>query len=404
MSTYLPTSGFKWNEETWDTSKILSLKDKATTGYLFEVDLKIPEEKHDYFNDYPLCPENLQVKKDELNKWQQENYKETKVQKLCLTLHDKKKYVINYRYLKLVLSLGYELEKVHRVLEYKQSNFLKKYIDLNTKARKDGKNDFEKNFYKLMNNSVYGKTMENVKNRINFRLIQSEKEALACKNVKHWNRFDQNLVGVHIQKMKVILNKPIYLGQNILDDSKALMSSFHYNFMMKKVDNENIKLLFTDTDSLCYHIKKQDIFEIIKGNKDEFDLSNYPKDHKLFDTTNSKVIGKMKNESPSQITEFVGMRSKLYNYTVDQDDDNHVRCKGVKRSVASTLTINDYRHTLQTKEPKRINQNVIRSYKHQLFSETINKVALNCFDDKRFIANDNIHTYSFGHKDIRNKI
>ena len=112
----------------------------------------------------------------------------------------------------------------------------------------------------------------------------------------------------------------------------------------------------------------------------------------------------MKNESPSQITEFVGMRSKLYNYTVDQDDDNHVRCKGVKRSVASTLTINDYRHTLQTKEPKRINQNVIRSYKHQLFSETVNKVALSCFDDKRYICDDNINTYSFGHKDIRNKI
>jgi hypothetical protein len=404
MSTYLPTSGFKWNEETWDTSKILSLDDEASTGYLFEVDLKIPEEKHDYFNDYPLCPENVAVKKDELNTWQHENYKETNIKKLCLTLHDKKKYVINYRYLKLVLSLGYELEKVHRVLEYNQSNFLKKYIDLNTDARKSAKNDFEKNFYKLMNNSVYGKTMENCKKRINFRLIQSEKEALACKNVKHWNRFGLNLIGVHIQKQKVLLNKPMYLGQNILDDSKELMSKFHYGFILEKIKLENVKLLFTDTDSLCYHIRNQDIFEIIKENKDEFDLSNYPKNHELYDSANSKVIGKMKNESIAQIKEFIGLRSKLYNYKVCDDDENHVRCKGVKKSISDTLTINDYRHTLQTKESKRINQNVIRSYKHQLFSETVNKVALSCYDNKRYIADDNINTFSFGHKDIKKHI
>ena len=154
----------------------------------------------------------------------------------------------------------------------------------------------------------------------------------------------------------------MYLDQNILDDSKLIMSSFHYNFMMNKVDHDIIKLLFTDTDSLCYHIKKQDIFQIIKNNKDEFDLSNYAKDHELYDGKNSKVIGKMKNESPKQITEFVGMRSKLYNYTVDNDDDNHVRCK-------------------------------------------VSKVLLNCYDTKRYIRNNIINTLSFGHKDIRqNKI
>ena len=173
--------------------------------------------------------------------------------------------------------------------------------------------------------------------------------------------------------------------------------------MMKKIDHENIKLLFTDTDSLCYHIKKQDIFEIIKENKDEFDLSNYPKDHELYDPKNSKVLKKMKNESPKQIIQFIGLRSKNYNYQVDQDDDNHVRCKGVKRSVAEQLTINDYRQTLETKKSKRVNQNVIRSYKHQLFSESVSKIALNCYDNKRYICDDNIHTYSFGHKDIKIK-
>ena len=400
MSTYLPTGNFKWNTEEWNKEKIMNLNDEAETGYLLQVDLKIPHEKHDYFNDYPLCPENISIKKTDLNGWQQENYKESPVKKLCLTLYDKKDYIINYRYLKLVLSLGYELVSVNKVLQYNQSNFLKKYIDLNTNARIAAKNDFEKDFYKLLNNSVYGKTMENVRNRIDFRLIRTEEEAIRTKNMKRWTAFDNNLMGLHIQKQKVILNKPIYLGQNILDDSKVLMADFHYNFMKQKIEHENLKLLFTDTDSLCYHIKKQDIFEIIKQNKDVFDLSNYPKEHELFDKKNSKVIGKMKNESPQQITEFIGLRSKLYSYKVDKDDDKHHRCKGVKRNVVNTLDIKDYKNTLYNRTNKHLTQNVIRSYKHQLFTESVRKVALSALDDKRYICNDNINTMSFGHKTL----
>ena len=106
-----------------------------------------------------------------------------------------------------------------------------------------------------MNNSVYGKTMENVRHRINFRLISTKEEALRVKNMKRFTIFNENLVGLHINKMKVVLNKPIYLGQCILDDSKHLMTNFHYNFMLNKVKRENIDLLFTDTDSLCYQSK-----------------------------------------------------------------------------------------------------------------------------------------------------
>ena len=191
-----------------------------------------------------------------------------------------------------MLKLGVELVKVNKVLKYTQSNFLKKYIMLNTELRIKCKNDFEKDFYKLMNNSVYGKTMENVRNRINFRLINTEDQALRVKNLKRYTIFENDLVGVHIQKQKVKLNKPIYLGQCILDDSKYVMYDFHYNFMLQKVKRENIDLLFTDTDSLAYHIRKENIFDIIKNNKSLFDLSDYPKDHELYDPTNKKVIKK----------------------------------------------------------------------------------------------------------------
>jgi hypothetical protein len=194
----------------------------------------------------------------------------------------------------LALSLGVELIKVNKVLEYSQCDFLKQYIMKNTNLRTISKNEFEKDFYKLMNNSVYGKTMENVRNRINFRLISTEDQALRVKNMKRFTIFNDDLVGVHIQKTKVQLNKPIYLGQNILDDSKHLMYNFHYNFMLKQVKRENIDLLFTDTDSLCYVVRHQDIFQIIKDNEDLFDLSNYPKDSAMYNPKNNKVIGKLR--------------------------------------------------------------------------------------------------------------
>lgn len=402
MCQYLPVGEFKWNTEQWNTERILSLKDDAEKGYLFSIDLDIPEDKHDYFNAYPLCPENISIKKSNLNEWQQKDYKESKIKKLCLTLENKKNYIVNYRYLKLALSLGYKLISLNRVLEYKQSNFLKEYIMLNTNLRTKANNDFEKDFYKLMNNSVYGKTMENVRNRIDFRLINSEEQALRVKNMKRFTPFDESLVGVHVQKTKVILNKPIYLGQNILDDSKVLMADFHYNFMYKNIGYKNADLLFTDTDSLCYHIKNFDVFELMKNNKSYFDLSNYDKNHELYDKTNNKVIGKFKNESPTQIIEFVGLRSKLYSFMVDGENKPHNKCKGVKKCVAKKLKIEDYKNVNYNREEKTITQNGIRSYKHQLYTETIKKVALSCFDDKRYICDDNINTYSFGHKDIKN--
>jgi hypothetical protein len=137
--------------------------------------------------------------------------------------------------------------------------------------------------------------------------------------------------------------------------------------------------------------------------KDYFDLSNYPKDHEMYDPTNCKVIGKFKNESVKPITEFVGLRAKLYSYTVDNDDKAHNRCKGVKRSVVEQeLQLENYKHTLYTREKKRINQNNIRSYEHQLYTESQSKIALSCTDDKVNICEDNIHTYNFGHYKISN--
>ena len=410
MNEYLPYGGFKLSNtdiNVWNRERIMNISDEADIGYTFKVSSRIPLNKHNHMNNYPPFPESTKIKKENLNVWQQENYTKSNVSKLCCSFEDKHEYVINYRCLKLYLSLGCELLAVHQVMEYKQKPFLRSYNKLNTDLRTNATNEFEKDLYKLMNNAVFGKTMENVRERITFRLITNEESAWRQKNLKSFTIFDDDLVGVHIQKQKILLNKPVYLGQTILDDAKKTMYNFHYNFMLKQIKRENIDLLFTDTDSLCYHIKKQDIFKIIGENKEHFDLSNYDKNHELYDPTNKKVINKFKNESVKQITEFAALRAKCYAYRCDGDDDKvnekpnlikHLTCKGIKKCVVKkNLNIDLYKNVLFTRESKTIEQNGIRSYKHQLYTETVSKIGLSCNDDKLWIHNKNIKTRNFGH-------
>ena len=219
MCEYLPKSGFKWNDDRWTKESILQLNDEGLTGYLFDVDLEYPIELHDLHNGYALASENSTVKKEWLSGWQQDGYTSSNIEKLITTFYEKKNYGINYRLLKLFLQLGLKLTKVNRVLQFDQEPFMRSYIMKNTTERaKKGATDFEKDFYKLMNNSVYGKTMENVRNRINFKLVSSAEKAQGIRNtLLRFTIFNENLVGVHQCKQQVKLNKPIFIGQNVLD-------------------------------------------------------------------------------------------------------------------------------------------------------------------------------------------
>ena len=399
MSEYLPKSNFKWNHDKWDVNKIMNISDNNEIGYTFEVDLHYPKKLHDLHNQYPLAPENASIKKEWLSEWQQQDYKESNIKKLITTFYDKTSYVINYKLLKLYIQLGLKVTKIKRVIEYKQDNYMKSYIMKNTNERIKSKNEFEKAFFKLMNNSCYGKTMENVRNRINFVLVSSEQKALNMRN--YYNRFtifNSELVGVHLAKQTVKLSKPIFIGQTVLDHSKHLMNDFHYNHMLKSFKRENIDLLMTDTDSLCYNIRNEDPFEYIKSNKSLFDLSDYPKEHELYDATNKKVMGKFKNESIEQITEFVGLRSKLYAYTVENDCKHHMKCKGVKKYVVEQkIKLETYKDILDNRDIFKVKQNGFISDKHEIFTQMQTKIALSCKDDKIYICDNNKDCYNFGH-------
>lgn len=248
MSQYLPLSSFSWSTAEFNAASISQIPDNSCVGYIFEVDLEYPKHLHDKHKDYPLCPDRLKVpgKKDEA--------------KLLLTLYDKEHYVIHYSMLKIVLQQGIRLKKVHRVLQFRQSQWLKPYIDLNTRMRMQSKNDFEKNFYKLMNNAIFGKTMENVRARADIKFKNKWDGAFGAAkliskpNFKRWTAFKNDLVAIHLTKTKVVMNKPIIVGMVILDISKVLMYDYYYNCLQPQY-GDKVEMVYTDTDSFILNVK-----------------------------------------------------------------------------------------------------------------------------------------------------
>jgi len=220
MSQPLPYKDFK----CIDPEEIILDNYHEYKGIILEVDLEYPEELHDLQNDYPCAPEKILVTDQMLSDYCRniKNLHENSsgnVSKLIPTLNSKKKYVLHYRNLKLYLDLGLRLTKIHRVLEFKQRTWLKSYIDFNTEMRKDAKNSFEKDFFKLMNNSVLGKTMEILRKRCNVQLVTDEKKLnkLTSKPTYVGHEiFDENLVGVNMKKERIKLDKP-YVGMCIFD-------------------------------------------------------------------------------------------------------------------------------------------------------------------------------------------
>ena len=340
ISQYLPTGNFKWMSDK-EIKQIDLGKYKADRkkGLILEIDLEYPQELHDLHNDYPVCPKKVKVSNNMLSGYCKkiaENYISIGlVSKLIPTLKDQKEYMLHYRNLQLYLDLHLKIKKVHRVLEFNQSPWLKQYVDFNTEKRKHAKNSFEKDFFKLMNNSVFGKTMENLRKRVDVRLVTNEKkpDKLTSKPAYVSSKiFNENVMAVHKVKETFTLNRPAFVGMCILDLSKMLMYDFHYNYIKKKYGNR-ARLLFTDTDSLTYEIEAKDVYKDFWNDKDMFDNSSYPENSPYYCNANKKVIGKFKDEACGiPIVKFIGFKSKMYSY-IKSDEKGGKTAKGIKKNV-----------------------------------------------------------------------
>ena len=396
ISEKLPTHGLKWlsggEMENLFNNQVLQVWEKIPC--ILEVDLEYPENLHDLHNDYPFCPERVECKNG--------------VEKLIPNLRNKTKYIIHYKNLIQCLKAGLKLKKIHRGIKFVVSDWMKPYIEMNTNLRAKAKNNFEKDFFKLMNNSVFGKTMENIRNRVDVKLVNTEeklRKLVAKPNLKRPPKiFSENLVSVHMSKTSLLMNKPIYLGMCILDLSKIIMFDFHYNYIKSKYADK-AKLLFTDTDSLMYEIETEDFYKDISGDvKDRFDTSDYPENHASGIPTgeNKKVLGMMKDEAAGKIIkEFVGLRSKLYSFVMD-DGGEIKKCKGIKKQVVErSIRHEHYKTCLITGKELLRKQNILRSYEHEVYTEEVNKVALSALDDKRHILSDGMDTLAWGHYKIK---
>ena len=252
--------------------------------------------------------------------------------------------------LKQALNHGLKFKKIYRIIEFNQEAWLKQYIDMNTELRKVAKNDFEKDLFKLMNNSVFGKTMENIRKHRDIKLVTTNKrrsKLVSEPNYHTINLIPENLSIIEMNKTKVKMNKPIYLGLTISEISKILMYEFWYDYMKLKY-GENVKLCYMDTDSFIMNIKTEDFYKDIANDVEKrFDTSNYEVDRPLSTRKNKKVIGLMKDELGGKIImEFITLRPKTYSYLTD-DGKEDKKAKGTKKCVIKRIIkFDDYKKCL----------------------------------------------------------
>ena len=393
MSQPLPYDENKFDNDV-KLENILNTPDDSDIGYFIEVDLKYLDNIKE--KTFPFAPENKIINKEKYNdymkKIQPENY--TRSKKLICDWSDKKNYLVHYRMLKFFVRNGIIVDKVHSIISFKQSRWLEKYISFNTQKRNKAKNDFEKEFNKLLNNAFYSKTMENVRNRLKIKFIKKDdyKEI-----IKHQSKLTFN--GIHksyencdsytFKQNEVLMDKPIYLGIAVLELSKLLMYETYYDRLQPYFGQKNIQLHYMDTDSFILSVNKKDIIKDLKNLEDIFDFSNLDKNHELFSNKNKKVIGKFKIETPKNIwiDEFVCLRSKMYAFKCGNHSKN--KLKGISKSQSKNIKFEEYKKCLDGENYEHECDNyIIRSNNHEMVLQKVKKSTLSIFDDKRCYINN----------------
>ena len=281
------------------------------------------------------------------------------------------------------------VDKVHEMISFRQSKWLEKYINFNTQKRNHAVKDFEKDFYKLLNNAFYGKTMKNVRNRLRIKFIKKDdyREIIKQQSKLSFNGIHKSYESCDSYTFKqneVFMDKPIYLGFTVLKLSELLMYETYYEKLQPYFGGENIQLHYMDTDSFILSVNTKDVVKGLKNLEVIFDFSNLDKNHDLFSNKNKKVLGIFKIETPEKIwiDEFVCLRSKMYAFKCGDDSKN--KLKGVSKSRLKNIKFEEYKICLDGEENENECSNyILKSNSHEMYMQEIIKTTLSIFDEKR---------------------
>ena len=410
MCLPLPTHNFRWvdlnaDSRFQDATAIQDFESDGPTGVFLEVDLEYPSSLHEDHNDLPLAPEKITVTREHLSPFQAQLADDLNLNlggvKLVTQLTPKKKIVLHIKNLQQYLRLGLVLTKVHRVLEFNQSAWLKPYIEKNIEGRRLATCQHMKNFFKLMINCIYGKCVEDVLNYrdINICLEADKFDSLVSSPLfQKASIHSENFVTVEMQKAIHKMDRPRYVGITILALAKVELYKFHYDVMKKKFKDS--RLLFTDTDSLSYHITHPPTVDVFAELKETgcVDFSNFPPEHAHFSKEFELVPGKWKDEnSGTCVREFVGLRSKMYSFLYENGGVKST-AKGVQKNFQiQHLNHEEYKRVLFNLTMTHVeNINIRTNGHHQLFTVKTTKIGLNPLNDKRYITSDG-ESLAFGH-------
>lgn len=423
----LPVGDFRWLDDTEiePVKKMLSgegiqssykeyFKFQKNKNIILEVDLEYPDNLHDLHNQMPFCASHVKP----------ENCSQSK---LMCTLENKERYVIHFKNLVQCLQHGLRLTKIHRVLEFTEEAWLKPYIEFNTKLRAASKNEFEKNFFKLLINSIFGKTIESDRKKRDIKLASSwasARKLILKPNFLRSTIIDENFVIIEMSKTQILANKPVFCGYSILEFAKYKMYSFHYLYVIPNLSPFfKINLLYQDTDSQVYSFtlkenadKNLSFYDFMRRDAlTNFDTSDFPENNVCnIPRVNSKVPGLMKDEvSFKIIKEFIALRPKVYSLVVGENilqnpdavrgkEETVRKIKGVAKSASKQISFQDFYDCVFSNVSLKANFNTIRSRKHTLYSVNINKLALVNYDNKRHICDDQVSTLAFGNYRLRN--
>lgn len=422
MSRPMPLGDYEWvynKEGKWrdNLAMILDTPDDNDIGYFAEVDLVYPPDLHQKDIDLPLAPERYMPVPSPYMKQVQETLgmATAGVPKLCCTFEKKVRYTVHYVTLKYYVSRGLKVTKLHRTIRFRQSCFIKPYIEKCMALRRAATNDAEKGMVKLVMNSLFGKMLQNTREYSTLRLSTDSQKGRKWLNSPLTNRvvqFGQDgeesaLIGVLQDQDRVKMNQPIAIGVAILDLSKVII--YKSLEMFKRRFKDGARLLYTDTDSLILSLSSKDIWAGLSTMWEKLDLRGFTRDHPIFNgwtdaqfleraKTRYEQLGLLKSETGSKpILEVCALRPKMYSIRTETEDK--WKAKGVPDSAAKRELNHDlYRHCLfASGQSTTVTFNKIQQHKHKLTTDRCQKVALTAYDDKRYYM-DALRSVPYGYR------